>query len=266
MSSKYFLYIDILGFSDLVKSNSNKVDDLYQVIASLNVHDHSAFEAIIFSDTILIYNPQDPITPSDASYYVMFLCEFAQDLQHRLAGRDISFRALLTYGDFTHYTLNGIQCFFGQALIEAYHQEKRIQSVGLFIDHNCNKHNNYYQTLPFNDDFNFVFLTQALQRIEREYADALPVDGWMLEQTDPLEFLVSEIIMVQRIHSNMMIHEDERVREKYASAWGCYKQCYPKTLKILEDNNFNLSAISPSIDWKSICSRFPEDYSYILEN
>lgn len=266
MPSKYFLYIDILGFSDLVKSSPSQVDDLYQVIASLNVHEHSAFKAIIFSDTILVYNPQEPISASDTSYYVMFLCEFAKDLQHRLAGRDISFRALLTYGDFTHYTLNSIQCFFGQALIEAYNQEKKIQSVGLFIDHKCNAYNRYYQTLPFNDDFNFVFLTQAMQRLEREYADALPVEGWMLEQTDLLEFLVPEIIMVQSIYRNMRLYKDERVKDKYTNAWSYYKRCYPKTLAALENNDFDPNAISPSIDWQNIYNRFPEDYSYVLKS
>lgn len=34
---KYFLYIDILGFSELVKNGSNEIDELYEIIASLNV-------------------------------------------------------------------------------------------------------------------------------------------------------------------------------------------------------------------------------------
>ena len=54
------------------------------------------------------------------SYYVWYLIEFAEDLQHRLTGQDVYFRAVLTTGDFSHYPLENIECFFGEALIRAY--------------------------------------------------------------------------------------------------------------------------------------------------
>ncbi|MDQ2730693.1 MAG: hypothetical protein M3Y56_03460 [Armatimonadota bacterium] len=263
---KYFLYIDILGFSDLVTSDPGRVHDLYQVVASLNVHRHYAFKAIVFSDTILIYNTTDPENSYDQNYLVMYLCEFAQDLQHRLAGRDISFRALLTYGDFTHYTLNGIPCFFGQALIDAHRLEKTIKSVGLFIDHSCNVYNSIFDTSPFNENLNFVFLTQSLKQLEEMYADAFPIDGWILEETDICWHLVPEVMMVQRIYENMKTHSCDKVRAKYASAWEFYRKRYPKTLSILEESKFDLNRISPSLDWKPICDSFPKDYSYILKN
>lgn len=44
----FFLYLDILGFTDLVKEGSERIDDLYEVIASLNVHKHDAFKVIVF--------------------------------------------------------------------------------------------------------------------------------------------------------------------------------------------------------------------------
>jgi hypothetical protein len=91
MTDRYLLYIDILGFSDLVAGSDPKIHDLYEVIASLNVHDHPSFRAIIFSDTILVYNVEGQDTRSDRSYLVMYLCEFAQDLQHRLTAKDIFF-------------------------------------------------------------------------------------------------------------------------------------------------------------------------------
>lgn len=54
MRDKYLLYIDILGFRELARTSQDRVYDLYRVVASLNVHMHSAFEAIVFSDTIVI--------------------------------------------------------------------------------------------------------------------------------------------------------------------------------------------------------------------
>ena len=38
MRDKYLLYIDVLGFRDLVRSDLTRVYDLYRVVANLNVH------------------------------------------------------------------------------------------------------------------------------------------------------------------------------------------------------------------------------------
>lgn len=40
---KYLLYIDILGFKDLVADKPRKIEMLYGIIDSLNVHAHHAF-------------------------------------------------------------------------------------------------------------------------------------------------------------------------------------------------------------------------------
>ena len=56
MTDRYLLYIDVLGFSALIDEGLGKINDLYEVIASLNVHRHDAFKVIVFSDTILVYN------------------------------------------------------------------------------------------------------------------------------------------------------------------------------------------------------------------
>ena len=54
MVQRLFLYIDILGFKDLVKSGS-RVEELYRRIDRLNVHTDRDFTCIVFSDTILVY-------------------------------------------------------------------------------------------------------------------------------------------------------------------------------------------------------------------
>jgi hypothetical protein len=38
MQDRYLLYIDIVGFSELVASGDPRISDLYEIIANLNVH------------------------------------------------------------------------------------------------------------------------------------------------------------------------------------------------------------------------------------
>ena len=61
MQKKYLLYIDILGFANLVSKKPKEVKKIYEVVNELNVHRQSEFKAIIFSDTILIYNKYNNI-------------------------------------------------------------------------------------------------------------------------------------------------------------------------------------------------------------
>ena len=56
MTRNLFLYLDILGFSDLV-NDPKQVEELYGVIDGLHVFSHNMFECIAFSDTLLIYDP-----------------------------------------------------------------------------------------------------------------------------------------------------------------------------------------------------------------
>jgi hypothetical protein len=56
MDDHYLLYIDVLGFKKLVDEAPDRVDDLFEIVASLNLHQHHDFAAIVFSDTILVYN------------------------------------------------------------------------------------------------------------------------------------------------------------------------------------------------------------------
>src|SRR4051812_2952444 len=98
MTDKYLLYIDFLGFADLVKSNPAEIEKLYSIINSLNVHQHNTFKTIVFSDTILVYNIHDPKNKFEHEYLVMYACEFVNDLLYRLTDKDRYFRAILTYG------------------------------------------------------------------------------------------------------------------------------------------------------------------------
>jgi hypothetical protein len=228
----------------------------------LNVHKHHAFNTIIFSDTILVYNAIDPRIEYDHSYLVMYLCEFAQDLMHRLVGRDIFFRALLMKGDFNHYKLNDIHCYFGQALIDAYRREKTIKSVGLFIDKSCLDKNRFFSTSQYDDQASFVFLTKNLGEVEYTYGGLLPLPDIIAIDTELYWFLGPELLMLQDVYNHSLSHPVDEVREKYSTAWQLYKRQYPKTLSILEKNGFDLTSINSNFDWSKLLLRYPEDYSW----
>lgn len=264
MAYRYLLYIDILGFSDLVAAGSPKVHDLYEVVASLNVHRHSAFRAIVFSDTVLVYNTVGGDTKVDRETIVMFLCEFSQDLQHRLTKRGIFFRAVLVRGEFTHYELNSIPCFFGPALIEAHRAEKEIQAIGLFIAKSIVEDCDIFKTASFNKDFDFVFITQSLEEAEHLYGGGYPMDRVFIEGTEFIDHLVPEVMYLQELHANMQNQPDKRVRTKYARSWELFKEKYPKTLQVLEANSFDGQALCPGAGWATIESRYPQNYSWAI--
>jgi hypothetical protein len=119
MSAKYLLYIDMLGFSDLVRKRG-AAKMLYETINKLNVHRHDAFKTIAFSDTLLVCNINNPKTKHDREYLVMYSCEFAKDLFYRLIGRDLHFRGYLTLGEFRIDDFENLEAFYGEALIDAH--------------------------------------------------------------------------------------------------------------------------------------------------
>lgn len=260
---KYFLYIDILGFSELVINNSSSIDRLYEIIASLNVHQHDAFKAIIFSDTILIYNDKKPKSQHDYNYIVMYLCEFVKDLQNRLAGRNIFFRAIITKGQFIHYKINKIPCFYGTALIDTYNSEKEIQAIGLFMDNNCINHCDIFKFCDYNEKYKFIYTTQTLEVIEFIYKGNFPIDNYEVEQTD-LDWLVTpEILTLESIYRNSINNPNEKVRKKYSNTFSMYQKRYPKTISELLLNDFSPTFIAPLLNWQEKIGRYPQDYSYI---
>ncbi|MDH4389191.1 MAG: hypothetical protein QE269_10765 [Fimbriimonas sp.] len=258
---KYLLYIDILGFSNLVDSDWKRVDDLFRVVAGLNAHDHTVFRTIVFSDTIVIYNDTELDSEDHHDYIVMFMCEFAKDLLYRLAGRNISFRAVLVKGPFTHYNIKSTSCFYGQALINAYRSEKELPYTGLFISREISRRDKIFSTRKVNEDFDFVYITQALQQVE--LLTPLPFPAELFEDLDYPFLVYPELLYWKTMRSDATTHSDERVRQKCANTTMLLEAEYPSLRQVLYDTDFDLSSISP-IDWDAVASRFPEDHSYVL--
>lgn len=250
MDKKYLLYIDILGFSDLVKTDPEKVEQIYKTIDSLNVHKHGAFKTIIFSDTILVYNIMDPVSVHDHEYLVMFLCEFVQDLLYKTITKNIYFRATLMYGEFRHYNLVNTECFYGKCLVDSYNKEKDIVSMGLYIHDDCNKYNEIFPTLQYDAGFSFVFLNQDLERLSKLYGGRLPIDKVILTETGDFMRIVWDVELLKNVYNLMINHPSGKVRSKYLVYWQFYKMRYKEFIDVMENSNFNLKMLCESYDWE----------------
>jgi hypothetical protein len=247
---KYLLYIDILGFADLVKTDYDKIRLLFKKIDELNVHRHNAFQTIVFSDTILILNKETPRNTFEHEYLVMYACEFAQDLMFRCIDLEIQFRAILTYGEFFYEKLENIEAYHGKALVNAYYKEKDINSLGLFIDKSILQYNKFFKTTQFDKDLNFVFLTQNLERLCHFYdASHLPLDPFLIDQACEFPYLKDEVKILATLKKNIDTQIDSKVRGKYLQAYYFYQQRYKVFIDQLEKSDFDYKIVSPTADW-----------------
>lgn len=253
MSDKYLLYIDFLGFSDLVTKGS-AVLDLYDIVDSLHVHNHSSFRTIVFSDTILVYY-NDPIDSKQwRQYALMYLCEFAQDLLHRLSGTSIFFRGYITKGEFTHESKTNLQAFFGAALIKAYNTEKNLIGCGLFMDESIIVDSDIFSTIPYAPGIHYVPLLKHLERLENECGGNYPVGPIFIEERG-LEFnIYNEIAFLKRVHSLSQSHPIPAVRAKHLQTWSLFNSKIPQVLMVLLQANFSLTAIC-KMDWSKAIAR-----------
>ena len=256
---RYFLYIDILGFTDLVLNAPDRVADLYEIISSLNAHRHESFGTIVFSDTILVYPKFERGSGRRAdAYFIMFLCEFAQDLMHRLRNKDIYFRAILTQGKFAHYLLNGIPCFYGPALVDAYKSEKQVKALGLFMDRRCTSRSDVFHTKPFNDRYDFVYLWQSLQQFEPHGSNPFPFpDASLFSDLDLHWTIAEEVLMLSNIARNRR-NPDMNISMKHENTWDVLRARYPKILDQLEGANFDPRVFCPKLDWTESIKRAAE--------
>lgn len=256
-NSRFLLYIDILGFTDMTKNEPRKVARVYSILDELNVHRHNSFKTIVFSDTILVYNPDLAETVQEREYLIWYLIEFAEDLHHRLTGQDIYFRAILTSGSFNHYSLKNIDCFFGSALISAYTSEKKIPSLGLFIDNECNEYNHYFHTSHFDKELNFVYLNRHLEDLHLHTRGVYPSRDTLLSDIFP--YVPWQVEFLKEIYKNKQDHPSPVVRVKFLTAWDFYEKRYASMIRVLVDSNFSLSSLGPNGVWENECKVMARD-------
>lgn len=255
---RLFLYVDILGFSNLIK-NTEKVDRLFCIIDSCQFHKDSNYRCLVFSDTILVYNTNVCLGDGYKSIEVMFLLELAQDLFLRLSGEDVFFRAIITEGPFKVKKLTNIQAFYGEALVEAHNDEKAINCIGLFLDPSLRRLNKHFQTKIYSSEYDFVYLSPMVSRFESPKNLSEPIKSKTIT-TYPIrpeaitDFggenqLYKELVTIIQIFKNIKKSKDERVKGKYQNAWRMYQCAYPELTEIIARRSFDLNMIS-KISWE----------------
>jgi hypothetical protein len=132
---RYLLFLDILGFSELVETK--EVPEIYAVIDSalkafgrwedLN----SLFKTIYFSDTFIFY--QEP--KGYGSWAFLDIYAIGGMVLSALLAAGIPARGTISFGEFeVNFDSTGRhQVYFGKALVEAYKAEQREKWIGITI-------------------------------------------------------------------------------------------------------------------------------------
>jgi hypothetical protein len=217
---------------------------------------------VVFSDTLIAWSKSDAKSGQERAYIVMYLCEFVQDLKHRLVGLRAPYRAVIVPGQgFVFRKLSKIDYYYGAPLIEAHRAEKEIPSLGLFIHKDCQHYNTIFPVEQFSASFDHVFIDQSLEQANRDTGGRLPVHRFTLEGTGSYCFLLTEIYNLREIYRGAYdFNLPPLVRVKYATAWQIYLNRYPELLTQLVQSNFDLATVCPGHDWTKDRARFLEDH------
>lgn len=164
--------------------------------------------------------------------------------------------------------------FFGPATRDAHKAEKELQGVGLFIDDYCLQFSSVFHVRRYKLGFSFVFLTQAISglhfhhdtpalnvgrapRNDEDEGVAFPLDWNLVFATGLEEALAKECAFLRSIECAINIQTEERVRKKYETTWGLYKEQYPTFMKAFVDAGMQPDFISQG-DWSEAKSLLQE--------
>jgi hypothetical protein len=255
MDEKLFLYIDILGFSDIVE-NGHRINALFAEIDRLNVHTDNGFRTIVFSDTILVYANDGWMGSIEGQRSaVMWLVEFAQDLFYRLLHLGMHFRAYLTRGDFFHSKREHFESFHGKALVDCYVKEKTIQAMGVFMANSLVPLSHVFHVTPYDNECSFVHVMQTLDNVSFK-GEAYPLDPILVQGMDLEWQLAEDVLYLRNIHRHMNDGAlPESVRGKYAATWALIESRHATLLEVLVASGFNPAAIGASPEWPRAIAR-----------
>jgi len=249
MNDRLFLYIDILGFSDLV-NDTKLIKKIYKNIDELNVFTHGPyFKCIVFSDTILVYSSEDWADCNDRGAAIMWMCEFAQDLFYRLVGKDIHFRGLLTVGEFKHSTMKNINAFYGKALVKTYNHERDIVCMGLFMDKRLVPDSKVFHTDPYDTSYHFVHIMQRLDLLRS--SSGYPINPTHILSTGLESLHAYDLFYLKNIYRHMT---DTKLyshhRAKYQGTWQMLRTRHAAMMDVFMNSGFDPRAVS-NFDWST---------------
>lgn len=254
MRNHFLLYVDLLGFTDLVQNGKEILPDLFHALDRSNIHTHpGSFGVIQFSDTIIVYNELEASSHNDKELCVMFLCEFAQEIQLRLLGRDTFIRAFITYGPFEdtgsipNSEYRNIRAFWGESLISAYKTEKTIQAVGLFVDEKIEPFlmRDLFEPHPY-DTHNQIWFVDTAKMLRHQFFEGSDFSYAKLnvESSGTEHLLAYDLFYLRCLYDHS--HDlglPPQVRTKYLNTWEIYRQKYNGLCCALENSSFNFDKV-----------------------
>ena len=259
MTERFLLYVDLLGFSELVRNEPDVVPNLFHAFDRSQAHGHTCFEVIQFSDTLLVFNNKDPLSGYDKHYFAMYLCEFAQELQYMLLARGTFLRGLITRGQFEdtgpipNRTYKHIRSFWGEALIHAHKVTSDIKAIGLFVDAHVKPHMRVFDMHPY-DDRNQVWFVDmtSLPRQSFDYLtnkNELSIAMGHVRSCGMEQILSYDLLLLKRLFESSHDHRlAPSVRTKHLTTWEIYRRKYSVLCQAMEEVGFDFKQL-PGHDW-----------------
>ena len=258
MFDRFLLYVDLLGFSDLVATKPEIVPRVFEALDSSPAYRHPDFTAIQFSDTLLVFNEREVNSNYDKHYCAMYLCEFAQHLQHTLLGSNTFIRAIVVYGPLedsgpkSGESLNNIRAIWGESLINAYRLERSIQAIGTFIDETVQPHMDIFEIHTYDVQKRLWFVDTATYL--RSY--------FLEKESEDFSYAAYEVVacateglLIMDLYYLKLLFENSRdtehtpaIRAKYLTTWEIYRLKYTGLCKRLQEVDFDFRKII-DIDW-----------------
>ena len=254
-SHHLFLYIDILGFKELIDSGF-EIRRIYERMDRLNAQTDTDFRCIVFSDTMVVYASK--AWQNAPSQGLMWLIEFAQELFYFLIALDVHMRGYITYGEFYHYELTHFEAYYGKALVKCYEREKTIKCTGVFIDDEIAKYSDIFHLTRYDEHSHYVHVMQSLDDISVSYAE-YPYPGWMLEATGMEWWVAYMLVYLKRTYrraEDTALPED--VRLKHSNAWKMISSRHDGLCRRLVEAEFDFSAVV-TMDWTECLRRIGTD-------
>lgn len=232
---RVFLYIDILGFENLVNTKSEKVDKIFQIFDGLNVFKHHSLQVIIFSDTILVFNKEDNWSKD---YFITYLVEYAQELFYKLSWLNIYFKGIITFGEFNFNELKNFQAYYGDALVETYKDESFLEGFGLYINKELNNDVVVFDKVDFNEKYDYILLCQSYINLHDDTDGNLPIDTQLFSETDTYFRIDEDLRFFREIEYIKNNYPLEKVRKKHQKVYDIYKIRTEKFFEKFENEGF----------------------------
>lgn len=240
---KAFLYIDILGFTDLVNNHSEKVTEIFSIIDRLEVHNKGNLKVIVFSDTIIVFTMRESLK---INYFVNDLVKYTQELFYKLSSIGVFFKAVLTFGEFSFSKMKNIQAYHGKALIETYFDTNSLEGFGLYVNNEIASWILGFDLIKLSEKYSYVLLCHSIINLYKETKGILPINPELLNKPDEYGnfcTLESDLKFLETVSQLKNNFPSEKVRRKYEVVFNIYKGQLTSFFKVFKVKGFNRSAI-----------------------